>query len=311
MKKAPQISRFLIHCIIISTVFFSCQTEELLDTQTSENYQRRVLQIPTKENSTIFSVVTSSNLVLEDYTDCNSVCIEEGSETYYKKTGSDTGSAGPNSKLVSYEAYNTETQFVVNVTFSITSGSSNTHSDITINNNGDEVVIENVPSGSTVSHMIDLPENWQACDEIPFSILQAGLSTNITFDETYALIGVCDDGCDESFSYKDNQDGSYTFTYISAEDLDEAEVKFTCPHIVSFEALDGKTYSVNPGNSHGSPTVLTWTGDIDACTEITFTLAFEGDCNQNNAGFANIFTDFKVNDVSKKGDNENIKFECP
>jgi len=92
--------------------------------------------------------------------------------------------------------------------------------------------------------------------------------------------------------------------------LEGAEVKFTCPHISSFIAIDGKEYAINPGNSKGSPTVLTWIGDIEACTEITFTLSFEADCDQNSSGKANLFTDFKVNGESKKGDNENIVYQC-
>ncbi len=305
MKKIPQIIRLFMHCMILSTMIFSCQNEDLVEPQESENFLGKISQ-----KSIALSVV-NPNLVLEDYTDCASVCIEEGSETYYAVAGSDTGSAGPNSKLVSYKAYNTATQFVLNVSYTITSGSSGAQADITMNINGNVVSVEDVVSGSTVSHMIDLPADWQACDEIPFSILQEGLSNPIEFSGSYALIGICDDICDESFSYEDNLDGSYTFTYISAEDLDSAEIKFTSPHIVSFVALDGKTYTVNPGNGNGSPTVLTWTGTIEACTAITFTLDFEADCDQNNGGFANIFTDFKVNGVSKKGENPSIKFECP
>lgn len=317
MKKTTQISRLLIHCIIISTFIFSCQQEELIDVQNIENsqnltVQKKGLQKQSTSTQTSSSLVIDQNLVLEDYTDCESVCIEKDGMTFYKKTGSDTRSSGPNSKLVSYEAYNTETQFVVNVTYTITSGTSGAEADITININNEAIPFEatNVASGSTVTHFITLPEGWKSCDEISFSISQSGLSTPITFNETYDLIGICNDSCDESFSYEENIDGSYTFTYISAEDLDAAEIKFTCPHIVSFEALDDKTYTVNPGNSHGSPTVLTWNGDIEACTAITFTLDFEADCDQNSGGFANLFTDFKVNEVSKKGTNPSIKFDC-
>lgn len=120
-------------------------------------------------------------------------------------------------------------------------------------------------------------------------------------------------GCDESFSYVQNQDGSYTFTYQSEVDLDNAEFKFTSPHVAEITSEDGKIYTVNPGNGQGSPTVSTWVGDITACTPITFTLSFTPDCDQNQGGFANIWTDFKVNGDSKKNISEptdTIKFEC-
>ncbi|WP_274474154.1 hypothetical protein [Mangrovimonas aestuarii] len=305
MKTFYQVNCFLACFILASTVLYSCQNEDIQNENTLNS---------TESDSSLSTVnalnaIVSTNSILEDYIDCSSVCIEEDSETYFAMTGSDTGSAGPNSKSVSYEAYNTETQLIINVTYTITSGNSNAQADITITIDGDEAVIEDVPSGSTVSHMIDLPSDWEACDEIPFTIYQEGLSNPISFNETYALIGMCG-GCDESFDYEEQEDGSYLFTYTSAESLEGAEVKLTCPHIVDFEALDGKVYSFNPGNGQGSPTVLTWTGDIDACTEISFAISFTADCDQNNSGFANVFTDFKVNGVSKKGELSNIKFDC-
>lgn len=299
--KSTLITR-IFACVILSVSFFSCETEDLYS-KSNESFKTAGLT----------AGITSETILL-DYTNCDPVCIEAGSGVYYKISDVDTKSSGGgqnvNTKEVSYEAYNTETEFIVNVTYDVISGNSNAKADITITINGNALLIEDVEKGNTVSHSIALPENWEACDEMPFSILQEGLGSPISFDASYALVAVCPEGCEESFSYEKNEDNSYTFTYISAEDLNAAEVKFTSPHIVGFEALDGKVYDVNPGNGKGSPTVLTWTGDIEACTEITFTLAFEADCEQNNAGFANIFTDFKVNEVSKKGDNPNIQFEC-
>lgn len=301
MKRFPQIDRFftavcsyaILALLILLT---SCEKESLNDDFTRVKAS---------------NLSTASLKTLLVYDDCSSVCIEEGSETYYKKSSVQSRSSGPNTKEVSYNAYNTETQFIVEVTYKITSGNSNAKADITIDIDGDSNLLSDVIKGTTVSHSIDLPEGWQACDVVNFSVLQEGLSNPINFNESYSLIGVCSSSCDESFDYEANEDGSYTFTYVSSEDLENAEVKFTCPHIVDFEALDGKEYEVNPGNSKGSPTVLTWNGNIEACTELTFTLSFEADCDQTSSGKANLFTDFKVNGESKKGDNENIVYQCP
>lgn len=301
MKRFPQIDRFFtaVCSYLILTIFIlltSCEKESLQD----DSLRVKAAKIETASLKTLIN-----------YDDCSNSCIEAGTESYYAKSASRLGSSGQNTKSVGYVAYNTETQFVVEVLYQITNGSSNAKADITINIDNDVKLIEEVASGTVVSHSINLPLGWQACDNISFSVLQEALGQPINFNESYSLIGVCDSGCDESFSYEENEDGSYTFTYISSEDLENAEVKFTCPHIASFEALDDKIYSVNPGNSHGSPTVLTWIGDIDACTEMTFTLSFEADCDQTNSGKANMFTDFKVNGESKKGSNENIVFDCP
>jgi len=309
MKRFPQIDRFFTAlCSFLILALFvllsSCEKESLQDDASRIKVQK---------------YETASLRTLLNYDDCASICIDEGSENYYAKSDSKTVSAGntnvnnkgnTNTKNVSYIAYNTETQFIVEVHYEIIEGSSNAHAKITIFNDNDSEYFGDVASGSVVSHAFNLPIGWQGCDTFNFNILQEELGADIEFSDSYSLIGVCSSACDESFSYVENEDGSYTFTYLSSEDLDNTEVKFTCPHIKSFEALDGKEYSVNPGNSHGSPTVLTWNGDIDACSEITFTLSFDADCEQNNAGKANLFTDFKVNGVSKNGENENIVFAC-
>jgi len=302
MKRLPQIDRFLtaVCSFLILAIFVllsSCEKESLQDDAS------RIKAVK-------LDVASASLITLLNYDDCATSCIEQDSETYYRKADSKSESAGPNTKAISYSAYNTEKQFVIDVTYEMTSGNSNAHSDITIDIDGDSKTINGVVKGTTVSHAIDLPTGWQACDIINFSVHETGLADDVDFNDSYSLIGVCSSSCDESFSYDDNEDGSYTFHYVSSEDIENAEVKFTCPHITGFEAIDGKEYEVNPGNSHGSPTVLTWTGDIEACNEITFTLSFDADCEQTNSGKANLFTDFKVNGVSKKGNNENITFDC-
>ena len=300
MKRFPQIDRFFTAlCSFLILVLFvllsSCEKESLQDDASRIKVQK---------------YETASLRTMLVYDDCANSCIEAGSEAYYFKSDSQAGSNGRNAKSVGYIAYNTESQFIVEVLYEITSGTSNAKADITIEIEGNMAEMEEVQSGTVVSHSINLPEGWQACDMVNFSVLQEALGSPIEFNDSYSLVGVCSSTCEESFSYIENEDGSYTFSYISSEDLDNAEVKFTLPHIVSFEAYDGKEYSVNPGNSHGSPTALTWNGDIDACSEITFTLSFEADCDQTNSGKANLFTDFKVNGVSKKGDSENIVFAC-
>ncbi|WP_157972028.1 fibrobacter succinogenes major paralogous domain-containing protein [Pleomorphovibrio marinus] len=121
---------------------------------------------------------------------CDGDCIEPGTEIYYPFSDMATGSAGPNTKSVSYTAYNTETDFVVEVTY-VTSGRSNAEATISIDIDGDEVEYTGVISGSKVSHTVPLAEDWAGCDEVAFSILQEGLGQPITFSERYALIPVC------------------------------------------------------------------------------------------------------------------------
>lgn len=168
-----------------------------------------------------------------------------------------------------------------------------------------------------------LRSEWEACEmvELTFWISRVGCVHNgndhseYTYLPTaYALIPPCEtvepptDECEEGLSI--HQDGDcWVFTYVSAEAISGAEVSFTIPHITGFESCDGKEYTVNQGRGRGANTVLTWTGDIPACEEISFSLQLDPDCNRNNAGFAILWSDFKVNGVSKKGNNSNIVYD--
>ena len=307
MKRFPQIDRFFtavcsFAILALFVLLSSCEKDSLQDDS---------LRIKASNVSTASFV----SKVYDNSIDCEDVCIIEGIEEYYVKSDYVSVQHGNHTKSVEYIAYNTSDEFKVEVYFFATNA--NAAVDISINIDGIVKPFTGVKSGETgvmLSHTIPLEEgSWKACDDIEFKIHQGGFGDDIDFNEIYSLIGVCSSSCEESFSYEENQDGSYTFTYVSSEDLENAEVKFTCPHISNvdgFKAIDDKEYEVNPGNSNGSPTVLTWTGDIQACTETTFILKFDADCDQNNAGKANLFTDFKVNGESKKGDNENIVFQC-
>jgi hypothetical protein len=168
----------------------------------------------------------------------------------------------------------------------------------------------------TALSISDFPIGWEACDyiEVKFTVVNGvGFGGTPFITAKYYLRELCEISCEESFSYDLDEDGSsVVFTYISPVAIDPAQIKFTCPHITGFTATDGKEYTVNPGNGQGSPTVLTWNGAVAACTPITFAFSFDPDCDQNSAGFANLWTDCKVNGVSKKNTNTpTIRYDCP
>lgn len=125
---------------------------------------------------------------------CETDCIEPGSESYYPVSDVATRRSGKNTKSVSYSAYNTETDFVVEVTYAITAGPPpNAKATITIAIDGDEVEYTEVSSGSKVSHTVPLADGWAGCDEVAFSVVQEGLGTPITFSESYDLFPVCEE----------------------------------------------------------------------------------------------------------------------
>jgi hypothetical protein len=209
-------------------------------------------------------------------------------------------------------------------------------------NNGKDKVIEGYKIGSDpkvditktsdLTLTIELPGDWEPCDGFDRTIIvytDPGNNT-LTFNTSYVLLALCandddddddddddEEECDkEDFYYEaiDEAEHKYKFTYIPAcEALTNAVVKFTSPHIKSFASLDGKvitTVNRNAKSPRGNPTVLVWTGDIPE-DGITFEIDFDPDCTQTNSGKANVWTDFKVNEVSKKFQHSNIvAFDC-
>ncbi|MEB2779708.1 DUF1566 domain-containing protein [Algoriphagus sp. C2-6-M1] len=166
-----------------ASVMYSCSLDTLTDDlQEADLQNEQILQNTDLQNA---------NMRIAPTVSCAKGCIEEGSEIYYPASDMTMESVGPNTKSVSYSAYNTETDFVVEVTYAISAGPSNAEATITIDIDGSEVEFTEVSSGSTVSHTVPLAEDWAGCDEVNFSVVQEGLGTPITFNESYALIPVC------------------------------------------------------------------------------------------------------------------------
>lgn len=119
----------------------------------------------------------------------------------------------------------------------------------------------------------------------------------------FATLSVVDcSECEESFTYTSNENGSYTFTYIPAEDMEGVDVVFTFAQSV---VATGYEWSGWKGNSSTRTEVM----NLNACSVYTWTLFLTGDCNGNSPE-SNLWTDFKVNNVSKKGDLSNIERVC-
>ena len=112
----------------------------------------------------------------------------------------------------------------------------------------------------------------------------------------------CND-CEESFSYVMNPNESYTFTYIPAEDKEGVEVVFTFAQTVVVEGY-------NWPNWNGKSSTRTEIMDLDACSVYSWTVFLTSDCSGSSPN-SNVWTDFKVDGDSKKGELVNIIQSCP
>ncbi|HAH22938.1 MAG TPA: hypothetical protein DCL77_04115 [Prolixibacteraceae bacterium] len=158
---------------------------------------------------------------------------------------------------------------------------------------------------STYSWAVALNPGWKACDQIITSIELRGVSggtgrtNNPSF--TYYLREKCV-GCTESFNYTDNGNKTYTFTYTPAEDLVDQPVAFTFAQGVVVTGL-GEEW-VTAGNTRQK------TMSFTKCMPVVWTLSLQANCSGNSSQ-SNVWTDFKVNNVSKKGELSNITQTCP
>lgn len=164
----------------------SCDMESMTDMQPDQEITNADLL-----SEGINTDMLNTNMRLTSAGSCESDCIEPGSSDFYPVSDMASLSVGVNTKSVSYSAYNTETDFIVEVTYAITAGPTDAKAIITIDIEGDQVEYKVVNSGSTVSHSVPLAEGWTGCDEIAFSIVEIGLGVPITFSESYSLIPVC------------------------------------------------------------------------------------------------------------------------
>ena len=194
-------SAVAIYCLLAISLFFTaCQKDDMTDKN---------------ENSKTFSLSRAG--------DCTSDCIAPGgpyfdtqdSKMIYWGGRNNTG----NSKKVDIKYYNTETHFVIEVK------SSSIWSDLVINGvsswtNGP------VAANAWGVYSVPLNDEWQACDIVDFTLDVTGHGPPASFNVAYKLVGICDDGCDTSFTGEALSCGStreavYTFT----PDADQEYIK--------------------------------------------------------------------------------------
>lgn len=157
----------------------------------------------------------------------------------------------------------------------------------------------------------DLKWTFQLEDETSFNIFitawggdWAGASSTDGINQNYINYTVdysgCD-GCEESFNYDDAGDDdptTYTFYYTPAVDMIGADLVFTFAQSVAVSGFPEIEAWVNNGNGATSSTNET-TMNLEACHTYWWTLTLQKDCSGNSRN-SNVWTDFKVDDVSKK-----------
>lgn len=244
-----------------------------------------------------FTVVQSSN--------CTTECIEVGEES------------GATSTTGNYTSAKTATVSISNTATDVIFKFSGTEDIMQVKIDGNQIFCGGGAAMDKETYTYEIPigvfgEDWNGCDNKSYSVVinrnnctGTGSGNEVTIEASHMLVPVCPPSeCIESFKYDPNIDGSYTFTYIPAEDMEDALVEFTFAQGVAVAGLNGFTQ-----NGNGNASVWSTTSSFEACKTYTYEVTLTPDCS-GNSGNSNVWTDFKVNNATKKGNLDNITMSC-
>ncbi|MBA4300094.1 hypothetical protein SAMN03080617_00035 [Algoriphagus alkaliphilus] len=233
-------------------------------------------------------------------TNCVDFCIDLVKPEYSMQTATISNNSGPQTRVFTYTVHNTLTGFELAWNYDATNNAARKLR-ITVSGAGftspQTYTSNKVQSAGNGSNSFTFDASWAACGVVNIvAVMLDGNNVMVSapITTTYGLIGACG-GCDESFTYVDNGDKTYTFTYTPEENIANAALVFTFAQGTAISGLDA-SWSVN-GQTRQKTMSLT------SCTSYTWTVALNGNCSGNSRS-SNVWTDFKVNDVSKKNNQE-------
>ncbi len=273
MKTARTLA--LLMSFIATIVFFSCQKNDLARTELSEEAAGRP------------KIVLVSGAPIEPV-DCWSTCIDPNGpfiEVSGYKTQTWGNASNPHWKTVNHVAYNTPTSFIVKVTFTHSGG--NASNTVSVTAFGTTQSVTTLASGSTATFTFALPEGWQQCDNVPFSIYQEGQNSPMNLACSYNLYGVCANRCAISF----------TGEAIACGTAREAVYTFTAKDALTYIKIQGGLTNFTGADAEvtvtgGNLTTSQWTpggstnriikveGSVGECETITIRIKW----NSTNSG---------------------------
>ncbi|MFC0261480.1 hypothetical protein [Fontibacter flavus] len=231
-------------------------------------------------------------------------CITEDAETWF--VASFTESYGPTQGDVTVEVYNTPTQMVYAI--------SSTTDIKVVNFKGVEKYKSNTPAAQPFIITEELgafETDWNAGDELFADLVVrrnnsngGGSGQQVLINTSYKLVGVCEAPevtCDNSLSYVDHGDGTYTFTFVPKQDMNDANLVFTFAQGVTIGGLD---------NWEAKGVTMQKKMNMIAFSTYTWTVELDTNCRGVGQPNANLWTDFTVNGDSKKCDLKNIVKSC-
>ncbi|MBW6499286.1 MAG: hypothetical protein K0B09_12915 [Bacteroidales bacterium] len=265
---------FVTMILALAVVFNACQKDEMLPYENSlEIFAFQEVAPPYSDDA------------WENY------CIDPELDNYVVLESSVVGSIGGNSKSISYSAYNTESLFIIKLSYLRTPATAGVKSTVSV---GFEETTQNKTFSSTQGEILtfefNLPVNWKGGDEVLISFIETIFDGQnaLTEEFSYALIGICEDGCELDFKGEGfvgefeveeeifNRKAIYTF--LPEEDgvyeIQGGLTNFTGADALVF-ASNGDVNQRTPGGS--SNRIITVEGEFEACEEISIVIYWNSD----------------------------------
>jgi len=262
-------------------------------------YSCKKTDLGTKDSADAFGTVPANNTVQEitpsqRLMDCSSDCINPAGPFVERSAMSSSSWGGPNSdfhtKTVTYVAYNTATDLVVNVTY-VKSGKNTNASDlVSATVNGAVQSVPTLASGATATFTFPLPAGWKKCDVLSIAIHQEGQNSPINMNCWYSLFEICAARCATTFeghaeSCGTEREAIYTLTAegdMSYIKMQGGLTNFTGGNaVIDFlEGGENLTYSqpTTPGGS--SNRIIKIEGSMSACERVRIRIRW----NSTNTG---------------------------
>lgn len=148
----------------------------------------------TKEETITSKVAPGKQMSAQAYVSCETQCIEPSSGDYFYKTGNVNGAIGSRTKGLTYKVYNTETDFVVEVSYSRTPSTSAGTSTVKVTVNGTDQT-KTIANNSSATYTFPLASGWEGCDATNWSLVETVFdgAAALSASDAYGLIGLC--GC--------------------------------------------------------------------------------------------------------------------
>ena len=272
--------------VLASLIIYSCKKTDLRTNESSVD----AFGFATAKTVTQDIITSPSQRLM----DCSSDCINPAGPFVEKSASTSSSWGGPNSdfhtKTVTYVAYNTATDMVVEVTYLKSGKNTNASDTVSATVNGTRQYVPTLASGATATFTFPLPAGWKKCDVLSIAIHQEGQNSPINMNCWYSLFEVCAARCATTFEGDvelcEEEKREVVYTLTAESDMSYIKMQggltnFTGQNAI-IEFLEGGanlTYSQStPGGS--SNRIIKIEGSMSACERVRVKITW----NSTNTG---------------------------